>query len=256
MHGFAVFLGKELKEIVRTWRLFVIPGIMLFLGMMSPIFAEIAPGLVSSIAANEAQGIVIEIPPATTVDAYLQFNKNAMQIALIAVIIATAGAVSAERRAGTAQIVLVKPVSRGAMVIAKILSNWILLLVATAVSATLCASITAIMFDSSLTAEFAKTVVLWYLLAALMVAISVFLSVLFNSQAGAAGAGIAIYFVLSLASIWGVAREYTPAGLLGAGDKILTGVPDVPVAWPVVTSVAMAAAVSALAVWTFRRQEI
>jgi len=256
MHGFAVFLGKELTEIVRTWRLFVIPGIMLFVGIMSPVFAEIAPGLVSSIAANEAQGIVIEIPPATAVDAYLQFNKNAVQIALIAVIIATAGAVATERRSGTAQLVLTKPVSRSAMVAAKVLSNWILLLMTTVVSAALCAGITALMFDSTLLAEFAATVGLWYLLAAFMVSISVLLSVVLDSQAGAAGAGIAFYFALSIASVWSVARDYTPAGLLGAGTRILTGAPEVTVTWPIVTSIAVAVAVVAAAAWGFGRREL
>jgi ABC-2 type transport system ATP-binding protein len=32
MHGFAVFLGKEFTEILRTWRLYVVPGILLFFG--------------------------------------------------------------------------------------------------------------------------------------------------------------------------------------------------------------------------------
>ncbi len=256
MRGLAVFTGKELTEILRTWRLFVIPGILLFTGLMSPVLAEIAPGLVSSMMPDETQGIVIEIPPATTVDAYLQFNKNAMQIALIAVIIATAGAVATERRSGTAQLVLAKPVSRGAMVVAKTLSNWLLLLAASVVSAGLCAAITTFMFDSTLLGRFAAAVGLWYLLAVLMVAVSVFLSVVTNSQAGAAGAGIALYFALTIASVWEVTRTYTPAGLLGAGTDILTGAPEVSVAWPIATTIVAAFAFVVAAAWAFGRQEL
>ncbi|MBE0416226.1 MAG: ABC transporter permease subunit [Coriobacteriia bacterium] len=256
MHGFAVFLGKEVTEVLRTWRLYVVPGILIFFGLMSPVIAEITPGLVSSMVSSGEQGIFIEIPPATTVDAYLQFNKNAMQIALIAVIIATAGAIAGERRSGTAQIVLSKPVSRRAMVAAKALSNWVLVLVSVSIGAALCAGVTVLMFDTKLLAEFVAMVSVWYLLSVLMVSVTLFLSVVLRSQAGAAGAGIAVYFSMSVAALWGVARDYTPVGLLGAGDRIITGMPDVSVGWPVVTGITVSLGMIALAALVFRRQEL
>jgi hypothetical protein len=39
MTGFGAFLRKELIEIRRTWRLWVIPGMLVFLGVTSPIIA-------------------------------------------------------------------------------------------------------------------------------------------------------------------------------------------------------------------------
>ncbi len=256
MHGFAIFLGKELTEIVRTWRLWVVPGILIFFGITSPIIAEITPGLLSSMAGAEGQGIVIEIPPATTVDAYIQFNSNAMQIALIAVIIGTAGAIAGERRSGTAQLVLSKPISRMAMVVAKAISNWVLLILAGVVGAALCAGVTAIMFDTDLLAEFAGMVGVWYLLASFVVALMLLLSVLLKSQAGAAGAGVGVYFVMSILSLWTAARDYTPAGLMGLGDRIITGQPDLSIAWPVATGIAGTIALVALAGLIFNRQEL
>lgn len=256
MHGFAVFLGKEMTEIVRTWRLYVVPGILVFFGLTSPLIAEVTPALVSSMAGSEAQGIVIEIPPATTVDAYLQFNNNAMQIALIALIIATAGAIAGERRSGTAQLVLSKPVSRSAMVIAKAVSNWVLLAVAGGVGAALCAGVTAIMFDTTLLPEFAAMVGVWYALASLLVALMLLFSVLLKSQAGAAGAGIAVFFAMSILTIWDVARDYSPVGLLGLGDRIVLGQPDLSIAWPVATSIAATLVLVGLAALAFKRQEV
>lgn len=256
MHGFAVFLGKEFTEIFRTWRIYVVPGILLVIAVMSPILAEVTPALVTSALDAEGQGIVIEIPPATTVDAYLQFSNNAMQIALIAVIIATAGAIAQERRSGTAQLVLTKPVSRTAMVLAKVLSNWLLLLASIVVSALVTVGVTVLMFDAELLAEFAAWVGIWYVLASLVVAIVVLFSVVLKSQAGAAGAGIGVYFVMMIVSLWAPAREYTPAGLIGLGDRILTGKPDVVVLWPVVTGIVAALALVALAAAVFRRQEL
>jgi ABC-2 type transport system permease protein len=256
MHGFAVFLGKELTEILRTWRLYVVPGILLFFGLASPILAEITPSLVSNMASSDVQGIVIEIPPATTVDAYLQWSNNAMQIALFALIITVAGAVSGERRSGTAQLVLTKPVSRSAMVIAKMVSNWLLVLVSGAISAALCIGVTAFMFDTTLVPEFIALVGLWYLLAVFLVALTVTLSVVLKSQAGAAGAGIAVYFVMSVLSLWVVMRDYSPVGLLGLGDRILTGAEDLSVFWPVAASVIGVVVLATLACWAFNRQEL
>jgi ABC-2 type transport system permease protein len=256
MHGFAVFLGKELTEILRTWRLYVVPGILLFFGLTSPILAEITPSLLSNMASSDVQGIVIEIPPATTVDAYLQWSNNAMQIAIFALIITVAGAVSGERRSGTAQLVLTKPVSRSAMVIAKMVSNWLLVLVAGAISAALCVGVTAFMFDTALVPEFLALVALWYLLACFLVALSVTLSVLLKSQAGAAGAGIAVYFAMSVLSLWVVMRDYSPVGLLGLGDRILTGGEDLSVFWPVTATLMSVILLTMLACWAFSRQEL
>lgn len=256
MRGLMVLLGKELTEIRRTWRLYVVPGILIFFGVSSPILAELTPQLLSSMSGLAEQGVVIEIPPATTVDAYLQFNKNAMQVALIAVIIATAGAIAGERSSGTAQMVLAKPVSRTAMVVAKALSNWGLLLVSVGVAAALCAGVTALIFDTDLLPEFAAVVGLWYVLAMLLVGLTLFFSATLGSNAGAAGAGIAAYFVLTIASLWTAAREFSPVGLLGAGDRIIMGTTEVPVFWPVVTGITAAFAFVGLAALAFRRQEL
>ncbi|MDF1543070.1 MAG: ABC transporter permease subunit [Anaerosomatales bacterium] len=256
MRGLGVLLGKEFTEILRTWRLYVVPGILIFFGISSPILAELTPQLLSSMPGLAEQGVSIEIPPATTVDAYLQFNKNAMQIALIAVIIATAGAIAGERSSGTAQIVLAKPVSRTAMVVAKALSSWGLILVAVAVASLLCAGVTALIFDTDLLPEFAGVVGLWYVLAMFLVALTLFFSAALGSSAGAAGAGIAAYFTLTIGSLWETVREFTPVGLLGAGDRIIMGATDIPVVWPVITGLAGAFALVGLAAVAFGRKEL
>lgn len=255
MQGFVVFLGKEFTEIVRTWRLFVIPGILMFIGVGSPVLAEITPELISSMGL-EAQGLIIEIPPATTVDAYLQFSKNAYQVALIAVIITTAGAISSERMNGTAQLVLTKPLSRRAMVAAKVLSSWVLLFVALVVAGGLCVGMTAMMFDMTLIREFVSLMAFWYVLASFMVTLTIFLSVVLRSQAAAAGVGILLYFLMSALLMLADARDYSPAGLISAGDRILSGAVDVSVFWPVVTGIAGMFALAAAAAWVFDRQEL
>src|SRR6266513_2134122 len=96
MTGLVAFLRKELTEIRRTWRLWVIPGILVFLGVTSPIIAALTPALVQSVSASKP-GVVIHLPPPGVLDASAQFLKNLDQFVLIAVVIAGAGVISGER---------------------------------------------------------------------------------------------------------------------------------------------------------------
>ncbi len=43
MSSFRAFLGKELREIVRTWRIWVLPGIVLFFAVTGPVIARLPP---------------------------------------------------------------------------------------------------------------------------------------------------------------------------------------------------------------------
>lgn len=67
MRGFGAFLGKEFREIVRTWRIWVLPGIVLFFAISGPPLAKITPELLSSFVPADS-GMVIQMPDPTYVD--------------------------------------------------------------------------------------------------------------------------------------------------------------------------------------------
>jgi len=255
VRGFMVFMRKEMLEILRTWRIWVLPAIMVFIGITSPLLAEFTPALVKSVMASEQSGAVIEIPEAITRDAYLQFSKNSMQMALIGVIIAVAGMIASEKRSGTAILVLTKPVSRTGLVIAKVLSNWVLLLGATVMGAALCVAVTLMIFDSALISEFVTATALWFLLSAMFIACMAVFSALIGSQGGAAGAGVGLFLGVSILSAWGPGRDFTPAGLLSAGDRILIG-ESPELLWPILSTVLVTVLAVALAAFIFERQEL
>ena len=117
MNGFTVFAGKEAREIPRTWRIWVLPGILLFFALTDPVLARFTPQIVGALGGNQLSGL--KIPTPTYLDAYAQWTKDLSQIGLFALIIIYAGIISAETKSGTAVLVLTKPVSRTAFVIAK-----------------------------------------------------------------------------------------------------------------------------------------
>ena len=103
--GDTVHYNSPITEIRRTWRLWVIPGMLVFLGVTSPIIAALTPALVQSMTAAKP-GVVIHLPTPGVLDASAAFLKNIDQFVLIAVIIAGAGAISGERSSGTAILAL------------------------------------------------------------------------------------------------------------------------------------------------------
>lgn len=254
MTGFGAFLGKELVEIRRTWRLWVIPGMLLFFAVTSPLIALITPQLVSALAGSEP-GLVIRLPDPTAVDAYGQFLKNLSQLVVIAVIIAGAGIVSGERASGTAVLVLTKPLSRGAFLLAKAAGQLGLLAGATLAALAGCLIVTRLVFPPAPAGPLVTATLLWLTYAALLAMVMLLFSVVFRSRGGAAGAGLGFLFVTLIATIWPPAARYSFAGLLGAAGDTLAGRTP-PVAWPVATALAAMAVFMALAILTFRRQEL
>ena len=246
MTGLVAFLRKELTEIRRTWRLWVIPGMLVFFGLTSPIIAALTPALVHSMTAAQP-GVVIQLPAPTALDASAQFLKNLDQFVLIAVVIAGAAVVSGERASGTAILVLTKPLSRGAFVVAKIVSQVMLLVAATALGVTACLAITALVFDGSNTARLVRAVALWLLYAALLVVVM--------TRGAAAGAGLGFYFLTLLFANWAPAARYSFLGLMPAMRDALTG-EALSLGWPVTTAVAAIVLGALATVRIFEQQEL
>jgi len=254
MTGFGAFLRKELIEIRRTWRVWVIPAMLVFFGVTSPIIALLTPALVQSMTASQP-GVVIKLPPPTALDAYAQFLKNLNQFMLIAVVITGAGVVSGERSAGTAILALTKPLSRRAFVVAKILSQVALLVAATTLGTVVCLGVTAVAFGAANEARLVTMVALWLLYAVLLIVVMTLFSAAFRSRGAAAGSGLGFFFLTLLLSTWGPAARYGFVGLMPAMRDALLG-EEMTLGWPVTTAVAAIVLGAAAAVRIFERQEL
>ena len=121
MAGLGVLLRKELLESWRTYRLAVVGGLFLFVGLSSPLLAKFLPEILK--AAGGDQFGVIVVPTPTAADAVDQLWKNLAQFGAFAAIILAMGAVSTEKDRGTAAFVLSKTASRGAFLGAKVVGD-------------------------------------------------------------------------------------------------------------------------------------
>ncbi|MBC7220856.1 ABC transporter permease [Candidatus Bipolaricaulota bacterium] len=253
MTGFRAFLGKELREIVKTWRIWVLPGIGLFFAVTGPVIARFTPQLLAAVAPDT--GLVFQIPNPTFLDAYLQWTKNLIQLVTFAIIIIFAGVVSAERRSGTAVLVLTKPLSRRAFIAAKAVAQGAFLMATVAVGAAVTWALTYAVFGEAPLVPFVQATGIWLVWALMVLGIMVFLSSLVGSQAGAAGLGLGVFVLFSIGSIWTPVVRYSPAGLLGAPTDVLLGRAG-PLLWPVVTGLVLTGISVAAAVVAFSRKEL
>lgn len=253
MKAFTRFLGKELLEMVRTWRLPVIGGVVLFVGVMSPIAAVMTPALISSLTAGQP-GLVIKVPDPTYLDSYAQWMKNLSQIGMMLVIFSSAGLIASERASGTAALVVSKPVSRMAFVTAKFVAQAGLLIVAVGVGAGVVLAGTFIAFGRAPVSMLASSTVAWLALALLFVAVAELLSAAMSTIA-AAVVTLVVWALGGVAALWRPAIEWTPVGLIGAPSRLAAGET---VAWstPAITALACMVLLVALAGLVFSRREL
>ena len=113
MAGVGVLLRKELLEQWRTLRL----------PLVAVVFAAGRPRLAAPrpVHAGDPQGgrrrsvIPIVLPTPTAADAVDQLAKNLSQLGALVAILLASGSVAAEKERGTAALILVRPVGRGAV---------------------------------------------------------------------------------------------------------------------------------------------
>ncbi len=254
MTGFRAFFAKELAETLHTWRIWVLPGFLLFSAVTAPLITYFMPALLD-VLGSQGTGFSIEVPDPTATAAYVEYLGNLGELVMLALVIAYGGIVNSELRSGTGALTLAKPLSRHAFVLAKWLSQLVVIAVAGVAATVICIGVTTALLDVGPAAEMAAAAGLWLAFAAFLLSVMVLLSILVQSPAAASGVGVGVYISLAVLAQFGRVADVTPAGLTSAGAAFVLGEPAVWVA-PLVTAVAASAALLLAALWVFSRREI
>jgi ABC-2 type transport system permease protein len=254
MRGFGAFFTKELRETVHTWRIWVLPAFILFSGITSPVVTYLLPLLADRLGGGQTN-VTIQVADPTAIAAYVEYLGNLGELVMFALVIAYGGIVSSEIRSGTAALALSKPLSRGAFILSKWLSQLLVIVGATFVATSLCVALTAVLLGTGPAVALVEATALWLVYAALLLSAMVLLSVCFSAPAAAAGAGIGVYASLAVFAQFQITSRSTPAGLMAAALALVNGEPS---HWllPLLTGLALSAAFLAAAVWRFSRREI
>ena len=253
MIGLGTMLRKELLEQWRTRRVLVVAAVFTALGIGSPLLARYTPELVKMLAGDQFQ---IVVPPPTAADAVDQFLKNLGQAGVLTAILLAMGSVAVEKERGTAALLLTKPVSRAAFLLAKLLAIGSTLLIGLLLAAIGGYAYTAILFEALPVAGW-SAMAGTLLLAMVAYASLTFLgSALSRTSLAAAAIGIGAMIVLALVSALPGIGPFTPGGLGAPGAALALGKDPGGVIGPVIANLAGVAAVFAVAWLAFRRQEL
>jgi ABC-2 type transport system permease protein len=252
--GLGPLLGKELLEQWRTKRLLIVAIVFVLLAIGSAFLARYTAELVQSLGGVPFE---IEFPEPTVADAVTQFLKNLGQAGILTAILLSMGSVATERERGTAALLLSKPASRAAYLVAKLIAIGVTLGVSLALASAVGYLYTTLLFEAPDAVGWAgMTALLW--LALLAYGALTFLgSTLTRSPMAAAGIGIAGLIGIGIISALPNVAPYTPAGISGSpAEALALGTDPGPLIGPLLANVALVAGL-AMASWlAFRRQEL
>lgn len=251
---FLNLLRKEMREQRRTYRLWILIGVLVVSGMMSPLLAKYTPLLLSAIPGVPPQLAAI-IPPPTILDSFTQYIKNITQFGLIVVIVLTMGTMAQEVERGTAAMLLTKPVSRSAVILAKWLAGSIAILIAVALAALGFAFYTLVLFEPFSLVNFLVLNALIVVFLDFYLSLALLASSLARSQAIAAAIAFGGLILVLLLGAFPVIGDNLPGQLMAWAGTLFTTAPHP--AWPALaTCLAIIALFLGIAIFRFSRQEV
>lgn len=253
MIGLGPMLRKELLEQWRTRRMLVVAVVFTALGIGSPLLARYTPELLKALAGDQFQ---IVLPPPTAADAVAQFLKNLGQAGVLTAILLAMGSVAVEKERGTAALLLTKPISRGAFLLAKLVAIAATLLVGLLLAAIAGYAYTAILFEALPPLGWGAMAGLLLLSLTAYASLTFLGSTLARSSLAAAAIGIGAMVVLVVLSALPSIGPFTPGGLDAPGAALAVGKEPGAVIGPVVVNLAGVGVVFSLAWLAFRRQEL
>jgi ABC-2 type transport system permease protein len=255
---FGILFSKELLENVRTHRLLVLAVVFIFFGILSPVTARYMSQILTfAMSGQEDLEPFLElIPPPTILDSVDQYIKNLTGIGLLVVALLVMGLVAQEKDRGTVVLVLARPVSRLAFLLAKFaaFAAWLILCVVAA--GAVAYLYTGLLFSKWLApAPFAALNGLMILYFLVVAAFTFLGSTLTRSSFAAAAIGLGSWALISLVGNVHVLSDYVPGHVATASVLLAQG--EAFAAWPAVgVSVGLIALSLAISALSFQRQEL
>ncbi|MHB8868357.1 MAG: ABC transporter permease [Thermoleophilia bacterium] len=224
-----VLAAKELRELLKTLRVIILPAVFLLFGMGGPALIRLLPTLLESAG---AEGVDMSLPDFGPADGFGQFLELSRQMGLLAVIVVYMGIVSGERRDGMLATLFVKPVSRLAYLTTRWLVNGAYVALSFVAGGAVAYLYTLLLLGrvGFGTAATATGLYLTYVLLAF--SWTTFFSAWMKSPPAAAGLSILPLFLLPIiGTLWDSLGELGPYGAVAAGTASLgmLGLPAVPV---------------------------
>ena len=247
-----VAFRKEWLELIRSHRLLIVVIVLAFFGLTSPLAAKFIPEIIALTLGEEAAKI---IPTPTVLDAIAQYTKNMGQFGVILALLLTMGAIAQEKDKGTAAMMLVKPLPRGAFLGAKFLGSAVMFAISLAIAGIGCYYYTMLLFEAMDIFHWLVLNLLLFVYVLVPVAITLLCSTMTKSQVASAGIALGIIALGGLLGTITKLGKYLPGELITWGTRLMRG--DSATSWTAFGISIGLIVVPLLAAWLiFKRQEL
>lgn len=223
MNPVFAFSKKEVKEQLRSGKLFLLTALFVLFGIMNPAIALLTPWLLETLSDSLAQsGMTITVETVSALDSWMQFFKN-IPMAFIVFVLMQSGILTKEYQSGTLILSITKGLKRSQIFLSKAL---LLILLWTA-EFWLCFAITygynSYYWDQSSAQNLMFSAVCWWCFGLFILALVLLFSSLCNSNIGVllgtGGVSAFLYFL----SIFPKIKELLPI-LLTDGSSLVFGI--------------------------------
>jgi len=220
MNGFIAFLTKETLEMIRNFKIWILLGVFLLFGMMSPLLAKIFPEILSGM---EMEGMVIALPEATYLDAYAQLFKNISQLGYVILLLIFGGILQTEVTKGTLTMILAKGLPRRVVLLSKYTMAIILWTVSLFLGSLTALGYTAYLFDDMKMGGFFFALFSLWLFGCFMIALLLFSSTIARGGYGGLIITVSILFLLLIANMIPKVNDFNPITLAQDSLNLVKG---------------------------------
>lgn len=221
MSGFRTLAGKELRESVVTGRWLIAAAVFMLSGLGAVVLTYYLPDLVRTQAGS---GIAIAMPRQTATDAVVAYAKDLDQLPALALILLSMGGIAEERARGVAALILSRPVSASAYVLAKFTAHGLVVLVGLSEAALASFGYVALLFHPAPLGPYLLINLGLLVMLLDVVALTLLASAALGSGVAAGGVALVAYIALSaLPGFWAPLNNSLPTGVTGRTSELAAG---------------------------------
>lgn len=254
MKGYIAFIKKEFMEQIRTFRILILFSVFFLFGLMSPLTAKMLPEIMSGM---KIDGMVITIPEATVMDAYVQFFKNMTQMGVIVILLVFGGMISNELTRGTLINILAKGLGRHTVILSKYTAALAVWTVVLAFAGLVNQGYTMYLFDTSGIQNILFSLFCLWLFGAFLLALIILSSILTGGSFGGLILTATVLVALLLLNIFPGLEKFNPIYLSSHNTEFLSGnLQPSDALWPALITIGMIVGAIIASISVFRKKKL
>ena len=220
MRGFHVFCKKEIRELCRTYRIFLLGAVALIFGILSPLIAKLTPWLMEQYADTfREQGIIVGQVTVTAKDSWAQFDKNYLIVLIVGVAVFSGSYVN-EYTKGTLIPLVTKGLTRTSVVLSKLLIQLLTWTVYFGVTFGITWGYTAYFWDNSVVKNYLWMGLFLWLMGVFLLAVMAFFSSFMNSSIQVLLGVGGVYVLLTTLGMVKSIETILPTYLMGSASLL------------------------------------